>query len=162
MADNIGASDELSYLLSYLILSYLILSYLIFLNYTDSLNSPLKMTLPWVVIQPCTDGSGFHLVETLPAFRTEASGSCQIHSLVSKAWTKLKGRHAHISSTYSTDSWCEILPTIFHERPRSISNHVLYIIILTICTWRKQILNISALWWIQHNIFLLGTPLFFK
>lgn len=43
------------------------------------------------------------------------------------------------SCTYSADSWCDILPTIFHERQWPISNHVVYIIIQTISTWRKEI-----------------------
>lgn len=52
-------------------------------------------------------------------------------------------RPVYISNTYSTDSWCEVLPTIFHKRPRLISNHVLYMIILTICTFGKQVLFVQ-------------------
>lgn len=81
--------------------------------------------------------SVIHLVETWTDFRTEVFGSCQIHLFVSKACTMLLGRHVYISSTYGTDSWCDVLPTVFHKRPRSISNHVLYIIIMTICTFGK-------------------------
>lgn len=50
----------------------------------------------------------------------------------------LQGGYTHTSNTYNADSWCQVLPTILHERPRLISNHVLYIIIQTFCTWKSM------------------------
>lgn len=54
--------------------------------------------------------------------------------------------------TYSADSWCEVHPTILHEGPWSISNHVLYVIILTICTCTKQVASVNTLAaWFQNK-----------
>lgn len=66
--------------------------------------------------------------------RLEDRRSRQLPAAAASYWATGKAT----VSAHHADGWCEVLPTVFHVAPRPVSNHVLYVVVQTICAWAKS------------------------
>lgn len=65
---------------------------------------------------------------------------CDTRSTQTKAWSQSLDRQYSVAqfTTHHTNSRGDIKPAVLHDWPGAVTNHVLQVVVETVCTWGKN------------------------